>query len=382
MVTFLKKRKYAIARLPFLVPFLVLFLVLFIALPVTVLADIKSRVILDLGNVLAINPGPHTPETRYLVNGTGKFLLEATGSRDVKAQLGLLATLGSAGTNITIDRAYVLVRFDKLRLTVGKTRVGWGEGAAFNAADLVMGSTDVTINLSSSELRDETLWLAGLYLSLDRFTFLEALFLPPLPDPINDRVAFGARFLTEVDDLNLKLEGGYFYRAKEDLHQIYVSFQGGQGLNWHLSSSLGMNTESFQGTADDFFKNLQISGGLYFLESIDRVLRLGMRAEVIFQYGKNFTEQNDILLSLPATYGVYGYLETSLSIEQSTNFFLRSIISPVDVSAILIIGGNFTIYQGLSFYSDASVQFGDQNDTFANNRLGGYTLGLGLRFVY
>ena len=269
------------------------FILLMLLLPMTVSAEIRSSVRLDLGNSLGINPDPNALDARYGVGGTGKLTFESTANRDVKGQLSLLATVSPEIQSITLDRAYIITRFDILRLTIGKTRVSWGEGRVFNAADLVMGASDLAVNLTGGEVRSQTVWMTTLKLSLDRFAFLEAVVLPPLPNL--QGVALGARFLTEFDGLALKLEGGYFYRGNEARHQAYFSLHGGEGLNWHLSSSLGMDEESVSGTVEDFFGGLQASAGLYFLENIGQEgedLGFGMRAELLFDYGRGFSEQN------------------------------------------------------------------------------------------
>ena len=361
------------------------YIAILILLPMALSAEIRPSVKLDLRNNLAINPDPDDTEVRYLVGGTGRLAFDSTGNRNVKAHLSILANIDTVNQNILLDRAYIITRFDILRLTFGKTRLSWGEGAAFNAADLVMGATDLNVNLTTEEFRSQSLWMSALNLSLDRFAFVEAVLLPPLPNPRTDSISFGGRILTQFDEIALKLEGGYFYRGNEKLHQTYFSLHGGDGLNWHLSAALSMDEESVTGTAEDFFKGLQISGGLNFLtkirfEDTGEELGLGLRAQLLFDNGGEFSEQKPVSAVLP-TYGLYGYLDASMNIDQFS-IYARSIISPIDVSAILIAGASFAIYQGFTLYGNVSVQFGDDDDIFRYNRLGGYGMTVGVRFIF
>lgn len=41
---------------------------------------------------------------------------------------------------IEVPRAYVKLRFPWMRVTLGKTRLSWGQGLPFNAGDLIFGS--------------------------------------------------------------------------------------------------------------------------------------------------------------------------------------------------------------------------------------------------
>lgn len=361
-------------------------------------AETGTSVELDLYNGILMNPEPDNIELRYLAGGSGKIRLEARGNRNVRGELSIAADLGLTYT-LTIDTAYIRTRLGPLRLTAGKTRISWGEGTVFNAADVIMGSTDLNVDLTSTEFRSETDWLSALYLPLGRFSFIEAVVLPPMPDtqayqdymsglisdpfpPISD-TGLGVRSsFTFERFLGIKLETGYFYTGSADSHTGYLSLQGGTGLNWHLSSSLEMTGDSFGSGADAFFQGLKASGGLYSLNDVSSRVSMNVRMEALYDYSGEFIEVENPDPANPPEYGIYGYFDFSLGIDSNLNVYLRSIVSPADGSALVILGNTFNIYQGFTFYTNVSGSFGETNDTYANRRLGGYGLVTGIRYIY
>lgn len=361
-------------------------------------AESSTSIELDLYNVLLMNPDPDDLEFRYLAGGEGSINFEARGNRNVRGELSISADLGLSYT-LSVDTAYIRTRLGSLRLTAGKTRISWGEGAVFNAADVIMGSTDLNVDLTSVEYRSETDWLNALYLPLGRFAFIEAIVLPPMPDmqaytdyisglggdpfpPLSD-TGLGARSsFTFERFLGIKLETGYFYTGTADTHTGYVSLQGGTGLNWHLGSSLEMNSDSFQGGADAFFQGLTASGGLYSLNDISPRVSMNVRMEALYDYSGEFIEVESPDPAAAPEYGIYGYFDFSLGIDSNLNLYLRSILSPVDGSALVIFGNTFNIYQGFTFYTNISGSFGEAGDTYANRQMGGYGLVSGIRYIY
>ena len=100
--------------------------------------------------------------------------LDSVGNKNVKGYFQLDSWIADS-FGIDVPRAYLKVRFPWFRLTLGKTRVSWGDGFVFNAGDVVFGSTgSISGDLSADSLRNETGWLGAVYLPLGAFSFLEA----------------------------------------------------------------------------------------------------------------------------------------------------------------------------------------------------------------
>jgi hypothetical protein len=368
-----------------------LIIILLYLLPTFISAETQTSVVLDLTYTALINPDPDNLDLALLPVGLGEIKINSTGNRNVRAYLEISADLGVSYL-LTIDRAYLRTRFENMRLTLGKTRLSWGEGLVFNAADVLLGSSDLNVNLSAEEYRNQSEWLSALYFPLGRFAFLEAVAMPEMIDPetynpadpttlpeLSDSGA-GLRLGFELDRLfDTAVETGYFYSGNRDDHSAYLSLQGGAGINWHASASLALPTATILEIpgGSDILDGLLISGGFYGLPNIGQRLSLSLRAEALYKPGAEFTAQG-----APADYGIYGYGEVSLGIDQLVNAYVRSIISPVDLSALVYGGASFSLYQGFTVYGDLSAQIGETTDVFPNRELGGYTLRLGIRFIY
>ena len=98
--------------------------------------------------------------------GRAELDFQSRGSRWVRSRLSIRADIAerSDGTDLrfTIPRAFIRTRFPLgesylFRTTFGKSRVTWGDGALYNAGDLVFGAEGRRADLfASSTLRDET----------------------------------------------------------------------------------------------------------------------------------------------------------------------------------------------------------------------------------
>jgi hypothetical protein len=74
------------------------------------------------------------------------------------------------------------------------------------------------------------------------------------------------------------------------------------------------------------------------------------------------------------------YPEISYSIEGGPQFIVRSIISPVDASAVLMGGVQWNILQGLTLQAYLTANLGDEDDMFAKD--GSRALLFGAHWVY
>ena len=156
---------------------------------------------------------------------------------------------------IDVSRAFIKARFPAFRLTLGKTRLSWGEGFMFNAGDVIFDSLSTSADLTADEIRTRGTWLASAYIPLGRFSFAEAVLLPPAFDPltylIDSRIAAeagedppeiprgyrssgGLRIVLRPG--GIKTETGYLYSGESESHKPYVSFQGNLIADWHLSA--------------------------------------------------------------------------------------------------------------------------------------------------
>src|SRR5690554_2295871 len=101
----------------------------------TVSAAVETVVDLNLFHSLNLRD-TGTRSHAYLMTGDASVSLKSPNTSNVRGDVAL--SFSQVGTTIvpSIDRAYLRARFPSFRLTVGKTRVSWGDGVMFNAADL------------------------------------------------------------------------------------------------------------------------------------------------------------------------------------------------------------------------------------------------------
>ncbi len=236
------------------------------AAPVLVQAELSTTAALS-GTTAIV----HDEEKRFLLLGLGqgRLDLKSSGNKNVKGQFQL-DTLITDPISFDIPRAYLKVRFPVFRLTLGKTRVSWGEGFFNNAGDVVFDGMSLLPGLSASELRDVTDWMLVPYLSLGTFSYIEAILLPrpttsgpPLNLPIGIKlheIDVGARVQTKL--LDHKLEAGYLYKGSDESHRPYASFKGNLfTIDWHLSTSLRIPFDNPD--EEDVKKGWDISAGFF-----------------------------------------------------------------------------------------------------------------------
>lgn len=335
-------------------------------------------------------------------SGSAGFSYESRGNRNVRAELAFsflypeqdLSALsggapGAAGTSemplLALDRAYVKARFPLFRLVTGKTRLSWGDGFVFNAGDVIFGSTSTAVDLTAEEVRTETDWLVSANLPLGRFSFLEALVMPPAEDAAEGRIlgrlqdtSAGARFYTKAG--SLKVEGGYFYRGEENLHRPYLALQGNLGADWYLSTSADLSGDAgfSEALLDSLRDSWRISGGLFHLQQLNRIQSLSLRLEALVRPWREWGRQEPVIASPLAEngaaqvdypeYGLLLYPEVTYSPQEAVSLSLRSLVSPLDLSAQITLGGSWNILQGYTLSAYAVAQAGEGDDLFAWQR--------------
>jgi hypothetical protein len=81
-------------------------------------------------------------------------------------------------------------------------------------------------------------------------------------------------------------------------------------------------------------------------------------------------------------YGIDLFPEIAFSPTDTLSLQLRSLISPVDLSALTLLSVSWNIYQGLTIFSHLSIPVGDGNDLYQwdQSYLTAWTTGF--EFVY
>ncbi|OHD33209.1 MAG: hypothetical protein A2Y31_05370 [Spirochaetes bacterium GWC2_52_13] len=266
---------------------------------------------------------------------------------------------------VQIDRAYLRVRFPSFRLTAGKTRVGWGDGMLFNAADVLFGSTDTGVNLQDQELRTSTKWLTSVNIPLGAFSFVEAVVVPPedLTDADVGKTTLGARYYTTVG--SMKVETGAAYRADHtsgnptgQVVSPYIALQGNIGADWYVATSA--NLAYPEDIAEELKDSWMLSAGLFHLVNVGWQGTLSFRLETLVRPFGDWEATTGPVKN----YGLYLYPEISYAPSDTWNLSLRSIVSPLDMSAVVMVGGSWNILQGFSFNGYVTANAGEPGDAF------------------
>ena len=252
-----------------------------------------------------------------------------------------------------IKKAYLKAKFPSFRLTMGKTRLSWGDGGLFNAAYILFGSSSTAVDLTQSELRSDTKWLVSANIPLDSFSFVELVTMPSTGKDVSD-ISFGGRIYTTLG--SMKLESGYarVEESSTNTHKGYISLQGNIGSDWNLSSSVGIK--------DNEDIDWDITGGLFYLKYLENDKALTLRIEFLarplgaWDWGPVANDTSCPLLLYP---------EITYAPGPSLAFSLRSIISPFDVSAMTTFSTSWNVFEGFSLIGYISANTGDVGDLFS-----------------
>lgn len=324
--------------------------------------------------------------------------IKSEGNKNVKAQFQLDCNVTGDQTIVDVPRAWVKVRFPGFRITLGKTRVSWGEGFMFNAGDVIFGGMSLDVDISQSVLRDETDIFTVAYIPLGRFSYIETVFLPfprldttsipgftlPVLRDISE-VSAGAKIATKA--LGITFESGYLYEGPGELHKPYVALHGSLLIDWYAAASVAIPQEEPEGvtTEDAIAESFAVSCGFYNMIGLDGDASINLRLELgMFPFGE-WKEWDTEAEGIPGPinpYGIFIYPEIVYSPDQTMSFQLRSIISPVDVSGILIAGMNWNMYQGFTIGFMATAMFGDEDDLFGWERDGDAAFIISVEYIY
>jgi hypothetical protein len=322
--------------------------------------------------------------------GMARVSLSAS-SENVKADLAVDAILGGGllehGIALDLARASVGVRFPGFRLTVGKARLSWGEGVAFNAGDLLFGSDSAaSLDLTADVLRDDAAWLTSVYVPLGRFSFAEAVALPPpvdiaafivnplaVPDP--SEVALGGRLVGKL--AGIKTEAAYLFSGEELIHRAALTLQGNLFVDWNLSVAASL--PAIAATGEDLIDSLRLSAGFFHFQRLGDRATLSIRLETLLAPGCDWQEEEP---SASAVYGILLYPELALALDDAITITARALVSPVDGSALLVPGVSLSLHKGLAFLGMATVGIGDKTDSYGFERPGGLAFLLGCAYVW
>ncbi len=344
----------------------------------------------------------------YGITGNGVISFKSTGNKNVRADIVTDITFpDSSGIPvILLKKAYVKARFPSFRVTLGKTRLGWGEGFVFNSGDVIFGSTSPYVDLTGTEIRSETAWITSIKYPIGRFSFLEGII--KIPDPINSGfgeiadTSAGVRLYTKAG--SIKIEAGYYIDGEDKtydisstatienisivaFHRPYISLQGNIGPDWYINSSAAIPTGESIYTELIVKDTFSISFGLFHMIEAGYNNSVTFRIETSVLPYLNWNEKN----GNPGSYAILIYPEVSLNMGSAINLSIRSIISPLELSAQVTSGFSWNLFEGFNLISFATINGGDGNDTFSWNKsswdpasdiIDGISVMTGIKYIY
>lgn len=322
-------------------------------------------------------------ETTLLSNG---LTLTADGGASIPANaLPGLCTGATAVGLVCIDvpRANIRLRVPlteeyRLRFTVGRARLTWGAGGVlFNAGDLLFGAAATQVDHTQTTLRDETAILVAAFIPITDFTFIEAVFLPPLSELLNAPIETGTAGLRVHGKIaDWRYEIGYLYDGTQTAHNIALNLQGNVGADLYLSvaSALVHNAD----LAGELYERLQITLGANYTVNVGNDVALTFRLESLWRPAAAWREQDGAAVR----YALLLYPEVGVLVSNTIQVFLRSFFSPLDLSAQLIGGVIWRPYTGLSLLFFPTVNLGEAEDTFHFEQNGGIRFTVGAEYSF
>jgi len=350
--------------------------------------------------------------------GNASVDVEASGYRNAKGLIRLQATAGDIAY-VDLSRAYIKLRFPWFRVTTGKAPIAWGEGFAYNAADVLFRNFEPSANITSTEIRDNAAWITQIFYPTGPFSFIEAVYLPkPYPFstalsgmlsgfssettsetestttentgtdgntemetapqlPAFDSGRFGARWYVTLWDI--KWEGGYLWEGDTSFHNPYLSLQGHLLINWYLNASARIPHEEWY--TDTALDSVRLSAGIYHMMNLaGKTLNLRIETLITPKAEWEETENNT------DQYGILLYPELSLSVNDMTTVFTRSFVSPIELSGLSMAGIEWSPIQGNTLFLYATGRYGEEGDTYATGVTSGTANDIGItggfRFSY
>lgn len=304
----------------------------------------------------------------FSATAESRLTFQAEASREVKGLLEIDATVtpGSLPEAVfEVSRAYLKARFPWFRLTAGKTRLSWGAGFVFDAGDVIFGGMTPDLDLTQADPRDNTAWLASVYVPLGDFSFFEAVGLPLMPPQPGDPAGTGwlnAGGRAVAGLKGITLEAGYLYSGERKIHMPYMSVQTSLYFDLYAATSLGIPEAG--ATWDKVSDSLHVSCGLYRAFDLGGPGSLSVRAEAaIVPCG----EWGEISGGLPADspgYGALAFADLTYAPSDAFAASARSLLSPVDTSGLVLLEVSWQAFQGFWILVDGLAMFGESDDLF------------------
>ncbi len=418
-------------RIPVRVAALVFAVLLGLLLPAGAAADTRVQSELDTFATLV-----WTGDELGLASfARGQIDFRSPRGQPVQGRLQLRTTLGDdhspAGMRLRpalleVPRANLRFRFPiteeyTMRVTAGRDRVTWGVGSLFNAADLLFGA-DGTAAADFTEIedvRDETDWLTALYFPIGDLSYLETIALPPLPDltlhpsgdgnagddnagngsggggvlggeragfegtpPVSDTSA-GLRLHTQL--AGVSIEPSYLWDGRGGDHNVALALQRGLVADFYAAARLRLDEEMPGEAARVLEERSIISTGVYYAFNLGRDRRLTGRFETLINPGGDWEKQSihwqDHTEDNPE-YGILLYPELVYSPGRTVDVIARSVVSPIDRSALITCGVSWNVFGGFRAQAFAGVEAGDDEGVFGWDRPGSLRLSTGFNYRF
>lgn len=349
--------------------------------------------------------------------GRGELTLSAPRNPNTRGELKLELTAGADGALRTdLTRAWVRARFPwfaerSFHVTAGKAALTWGEGLFYNAGDVIFGTELNPGDLTGSLERNRAAWLAHAFLPTGTFSFFQPVIVVPLPNfteladdptayPDATETAGGLRYQARLG--NVELESGYFIDGAAEEHRPYVSVNGHLGVDLYGAVSTTVPQALYAGSsaerkaaAEDARDALTVTAGGLYNARLPRSQQLSARLEAVLRPSAEWSEQDSAAGGSGAgsgassggagsqpQYALELYPELVWTLSPNFTLYARSVLSPVDLSALASPGLSWNLYDGLSLQLFASAQLGEESDTYGFDRYGGASVTGFVRYVY
>jgi hypothetical protein len=309
-----------------------------------------------------------------------------SGSREIKSSVSLRMQLSTAQplSFLELRRAWVKFRLPDLRITLGKTRISWGEGFYFNAGDLIHGSLSLKGNLGEDEIRDNSDWLIAANYPLSTFSFIEAVALPPVldasdpavfsalpygpfPEPDAEDSRAGARIYLTIADIVQEI--AYLYDQGE--HVLAYGGQFNLFFDIYYAARLELNSDQLD------LEDLQATIGIFHSQSIGYSDSLSLRLESLIRPFKPWEET-----SLEEEVPLFLFTDFSYAFLDRFTLSLRSTINPIDLSGFLFPSLGVELYKGFTINLQGTFTLAESGDLFDSTDWPDYGALVTFRYIY
>ena len=332
---------------------------------------------------------------RHTPIGLADLRFAPSGNKNLKAQMAVeyvpqdISGSGDISTpGINLKRLWVKARFPNWRLTAGKTKVAWGNGFIFNAGDILFGSASPVVDYVKAEQRDDTAFLAAFNIPVGRFSYFEAVVLPPnlvLDTDTNtnavqtfNKTSAGIRFFGKAG--RFRIEGGYLYKGDKKVvsdllgHRPYLSFHASPGLDIYGAASLAAGYDSSltgddnRDTWEEIARTVSFSAGVFHQFAVGYRGNIALRIETSIMPWQLWAAKNYADLAADESYGLYFYPSVTWLFPADWSVGLQSMVSPIDGSAQLAARLNWKVFQGFALFGIGVVNLGKENTIFGWDR--------------